>query len=273
MSRVPWCLLAIAVCSPAQETRSMIYGRVLDPQVTAVAGATVVVTNEDTNTSITLTTNETGYYEANLLLPGKYRITGEITGFKRTVRTGVILPVSTRSEINLQLELGAVSESISVTAEAPLLDTSTVSSGRIMDNRNVLSLPVFNNSPILLVKLAPGVQSNEARRYNGVNALSGASDHSVAGGVGGSDWSLDGAPNAGSGYAASYLPYSDTIQEFKVETSNFDASVGKSTGATIAIMTKAGTNTLHGTLTEQHWQQRWNAPRFFVKQLYPGFPI
>ncbi len=261
-------LLASALCAPAQETRSMIYGRVLDPQGMAVAGATVVVTSEDTNTSMTLTTNVTGYYEANLLLPGRYRITAEITGFKKTIRTGVVLPVSTRSEVNLQLELGAVTESVSVTAEAPLLDTSTVSSGRIMDTRNVLSLPVFNNSPVLLVKLAPGVQSSEARRYNGVNALGGASDFRVAGGVGGSDWSLDGAPNAGTGYQASYLPYSDTIQEFKVETSNFDASVGKTTGATISIMTKAGTNAFHGTLTEQHWQQRLNAARFFVKQLY-----
>ena len=77
----------------AQETRSVIFGRVLDPQASAVVGATVTVTNTDTNTSTTLTTNETGYYEANLLLPGAYHVSGEMPGFRKSIRSGVILPV------------------------------------------------------------------------------------------------------------------------------------------------------------------------------------
>ncbi|HEY6402109.1 MAG TPA: hypothetical protein VI479_11910, partial [Blastocatellia bacterium] len=81
------------------------------------------------------------------------------------------------------------------------------------------------------------------------------------------EYSIDGAPNAGSGYQAAYLPYSDTIQEMKIETSNFDAAVGHSSGASISLMTKAGTNAYHGTLTWQHWQQRWNATRFFTNTL------
>ena len=72
----------------------------------------------------------------------------------------------------------------------------------------------------------------------------------------------------GNGYSAAYLPYSTTIQEFKVESTNFDASIGHTTGMTVSVMTKSGSNSLHGALTEQHWQQRWNGTRFFVKQQY-----
>ena len=247
--------------SPAQETRSVLFGRVIDPQDSAVAGATVIVTNTDTNVSMRLTTNETGYYEANLLLAGNYQITAEMSGFKRSIRSGIVLPVSTRTEITIKLQIGEVAESVSVVAEAPLLDTSSISAGRVMENRSVIDLPTFNNSPLMLIKLVPGVQASANRRYNGVNALGGTSEAHNAGNVGGNDWSIDGVPDMGNGYSAAYLPYSTTIQEFKVETANFDVSVGHTSGATISVMTQAGTNSLHGALTEQHWQQRWNGTR------------
>src|SRR4029077_15257024 len=81
-------------------------------------------------------------------------------------------------------------------------------------------------------------------------------------------WSIDGVPNMGNGYAAAYLPYSTTISEYMVATQNFDAAVGHSSGISISIMTKSGANALHGDLTEQYWNNRWNGARFFVKQAY-----
>ena len=104
----------------AQETRSTIFGRVLDPQSAAVAGASVVVTNVDTNATTRLRTNETGYYEASLLLPGNYQVSSEMQGFKKTVRSGIVLSISSRVEIDLLLAVGETAETISVTAEAPL---------------------------------------------------------------------------------------------------------------------------------------------------------
>ncbi len=261
-------LLAVTSVVPAQETRSMIYGRVLDPQGSAVPAAAVVVTNTDTNTTTKLTTNETGYYEASLLLPGSYQVTAEASGFKRALRSGMTLPVSTRMEINLTLELGAVSETVSVTAEAPILDTSTVSSGRVMDNRTLMDLPVLGNSAILLVKLTPGIQVPGTNNYLGLHSNQGGSGYYTPGNVGGNEWSIDGMPNAGDERRVAYLPYSDTLSEFKVETSNFDSSIGHTTGVNIAMMSKAGTNDYHGTLTEQHWQQRWNGSSFFVRKNY-----
>ena len=117
-----FCVVALgfAAAAAAQETRGMIYGRVTDQQSAAVAGAVVAVVNTDTNVAVRRTTNETGYYEANLLLPGNYQVTVEADGFRRSVRSGIALSIASRVEIDHQLEIGAVTESVSVTAEAPL---------------------------------------------------------------------------------------------------------------------------------------------------------
>ncbi len=262
-------LLAAAVL-PAQETRGVIFGRIYDPQKSAVLNAAVAVINVETNTVQRTSTNETGYYEVPYLLPGGYEVTAEAAGFKKGVRRGITLSVSSRAEVDFILELGAVAETVSVTAEAPLLDTSTVSSGRVLDNRQVMDLPVFGNSVILLIKLTPGMHGGGNNNYLGLHSNVGGSDYYMAGSVGGNEWSIDGVPINGNSRRVAYLPYSDTVQEFKVETAGFDASIGHTTGANISMMTKSGANLYHGTLTEQHWQQRWNGTPFFTNKLYWG---
>ncbi len=266
----------LAALSPAlflvtlhsQETRSMIFGRVLDPQGSAIVGASVVVRNAETGVALTFMTNETGYYEANLLIPGNYELTAEAAGFKKLVRKGVTLPVSSRREVNLPLEVGGVTETISVTAEAPLLETGSVSTGRVLDNKSVMELPVLGNSAMLLVKLTPGIQSSGVNNYLALHSNIGASDYSVGGNIGGNSWTLDGSPNQGPSRRSAYLPYTDAIAEFKVETTNFDASIGQTSGSAITMLSKSGANEFHGTLTWQHWQQRWQGTPFFVKQQY-----
>ena len=161
-----------------------------------------------------------------------------------------------------------MSESVSVTAEAPLLETNAVSSGRVIDNRSMSELPVLNNSPTLLAKLSPGVQFNGTNRYLSFSSQTGASAFNTTGNVGGNDYSIDGALNASDGRQISYLPHTDALLEFKVETSGFDASIGGTTGAAVAMMTKAGTNEYHGAASWMHWQQRWNGTPFFTRQLW-----
>src|SRR5712692_9749479 len=268
--RLLLCVALLSIPLWSHETRSTIFGRVYDPQKSAVVNAALLVTNLATNTPQRTATNESGYYEVSYLLPGTYEVTAEAGGFKKGLRRGINLTVSTRAEIDFTLELGTVAETVSVTADAPLLDTSTVSSGRVLDNRQVMDLPVFGNSAILLIKLTPGIQSGGNNNYLGLHSNIGGSDYYVAGNVGGNEWSIDGVPANGNSCRAAYLPYSDTIQEFKVETSGFDASIGHTTGANISMMTKSGANQYHGTLTEQHWQQRWNGTPFFTNKLYWG---
>jgi hypothetical protein len=201
-------------------------------------------------------------------MPGNYQLIVEQEGFKRLMRSGVVLPVSWRLQVNLSLEIGGVAETISVTADAPLLETNAVSSGRVIDNKSLMELPVMGNSAMLLVKLAPGIQTGGVNNYLALHSNAGGSDYSVGGAIGGNSWTLDGSPNQGPGRRTAYLPYTDAVAEFKVETNNFDASIGQSSGAAITMISKSGANELHGTATWQHWQQRWQGTPFFVKQNY-----
>ncbi len=252
----------------AQETRGTIQGRVLDPSGAAMPRASVVVENVDMNTATRLTSNETGYYEATLLLPGNYRVSVEAAGFKKTMRGGVVLPLSGSVEINLALEVGGVNETVSVTSQAPVLETATVSSGRTLENRSVMDLPVIANNTMVLVKMSPGIFTGGVNDYLGPHSIAGASDYSTGASAGGNEWSIDGVPSNGANRQTAYLPAVDTVQEVRVETSNFDAAVGHGTMANVSMMTKAGTNSYHGTLTEQHWQQRWQGTNFYTRQLY-----
>lgn len=271
MSHARWWLLAgVLLALPAalaQETRSMIFGRVLDPQGGAVPGATVTVRNTDTGVTLTYKTNESGYYEASLLIPGNYEVSAEMSGFKKLIRRGIVLPVASRLEITLHLEVGGVTETVTVTAAAPLLETNAVSHGRVMENKSVMELPVMNNSALLLVKLAP-VQTGGVNNYLALHSNIGGSDYSVSGNIGQNSWTLDGSPNQGPSRRAAYLPYTDAVAEMKIETTNFDASIGQTTGVAVTMISKSGTNEMHGTLTWQHWQQRWQGTPFFVKQAY-----
>src|SRR5262245_55120582 len=253
LMRIASLIAAIVWNAPAQETRSIIFGRVLDPTGAAVAGASVAVTNTDTNVSTNVSANENGYYEANLLLPGNYQVSVEAPGFKKSLRIGVVLTVATRQQIDFTMTLGAVAETVEVRGEAPLIETNVVNSGRLIDRRNVADLPVQGFNPMLLAMLTPGLQAGGVNKYNCLHCVGGSSDFSVDGKVGGNDFSVDGAPNS-RGRSPAFLPAVDSVEEYKVETSGFDANIGHTTGAVVTLMTKAGTNAFHGTLSKQHWQ-------------------
>src|SRR5687768_7490236 len=260
------CLFTILAL--AQETRSTINGRVYDKQASAIPGANVTVTNSDNGTVTHLTANETGYYEAPLLLPGNYKISGSATGFKTSIREGVALQLSQTLSIDLRLDVGSVSETVEVTASAPVLDTSPLEAGALIDNEQLMDMPVLGNNPTLLTKFMPGIQTDGVNNYLGLHSIAGGSAYNNAGGVGGNEWSIDGVPNNGGSRQAAYLPYSDSISEVRVDTTGFDVSQGRGTGTQIVAMTKAGTNQYHGTLTEQHWQQRYNGTPYFARRLY-----
>ncbi len=262
-------LAAIAAAVHAQETRSAIHGRVLDPQSTAISGAKVVVRNTETNTTSQLTSNDTGYYEANLLLPGAYQVTVESAGFRTSIRKGIVLPVASRIEVEMRLQIGSVSESVTVVADAPLLDTTSANTGRVVDQRTQAGLPLSSSNVTLFARMAPGVQSNGEVRVIGPGDQASTSDYKIAGGVGGNEWSIDGGSNTGSGgRRVGYVAHSDEISEIKVETNNFDASIGHSSGMVVSMMSRSGTNQFHGGASNIHEQTRWNSTPFFTRQLY-----
>ncbi len=263
--------MALALASAsiyAQESRGSISGRVTDPTGAIVPSATVTVTNTATNTSRRLVTNDTGYYEANLLEPSTYTVSVEAQGFKKALRSGLTLNVSARIEIDVALEVGGVAETVEVTAEAPLLETTTASGGRVLDNRQILNLPFSDTNPFALSALAPGMQWTGQPEYRRPFDNAGTSSFNTAGGVGQNEYTIDGMTVVGSGRRVGFVPPSDSITEFKLETSNFDASQGFTSGAAINVSSRSGTNALHGALFNQHWQQRWNATPFFTREAY-----
>ncbi len=248
-----------------QDPRGAITGTVTDPAGAVIAGAAVAIVNTETQTVIRTSTNETGYFEVGLLNPGVYSIAVEVPGFKRSVRTGLALSVAGRLNVPIQMEVGQVAESIEVTAQAPVIDTTTASGGRIIDNKQVTELPFTNMNPFALATLAAGMQWTGEPQSLRPFDRGGTSAFNTMGGIGGNEYTVDGAPVTGIDRTVGYIPPSEAVSEFKLETTPFDASYGHTTGAVVNVMTKAGTNSYRGSLFNQHWQQRWNATPHFTR--------
>ena len=171
-------------------------------------------------------------------------------GFKTTTRSGIVLAVGQQVSVPFTLEVGQVTEQVTVTAEAPLLDTARSRPAQNFDSRMVEGLPMFSNMPIMLARFAAGREPVDEPDA-GVAGLRGR-HHAGApaapiGGVGSNNYTIDGATNNGSGRRIAASPNSDMIQEMRVESSNFDASVGHGLGLQISMMTRAGTNQYRGT--------------------------
>jgi hypothetical protein len=262
------CVSLFTCVARAQEARGSIAGRVTDAQSAVIAGAAIVVTNTGTNAVVRTRTNEAGYFEATLLNPGQYSVTAEATGFKRSVRSGLSLSVAGRLDLTFELELGSVTESVEVTAVAPLLDTTTASGGRVIDSRQIVQLPLGDMGPFSLSAMAPGMAPTGSSAERRVFDKGGTSNYFAMGGVGQNEYTLDGASVTGTNRRVGFAPPGEAVSEFKLETMPFDASYGHTTGATINAITKGGTNDFHGSLYEMHRQQRWNATPHFIRLAY-----
>jgi hypothetical protein len=264
MRRTLWFFILgilLPCAAAAQETRGNISGTVRDEQG-VVPGASVKITNVETQVSQNLLTNDSGYFEAPLLNAGRYEVTVQMTGFKSATRSNVVLGVGQQLTVPFMLEVGQITEEIVVRAETPILDTSSLSSGANFDSRLVESLPMFSNMPITLSRFSPGVNVNDAQTqvsqgYVDNTSLSAGSllglplagtQNPLTPPVGGNNYTIDGANNNGSNRRIAASPNSDMIQEMRVESANFDASVGHGLGLQISMMTRAGTNTQRGTV-------------------------
>lgn len=272
--KVAIAMICAAIVGPAiaraQETRGSILGTVKDPSGGVLPGMVVVVTNEETNVSAQVVTNDRGYFEVPYLVPGSYRITIQMEGFKKFTQTGLMLTVNNRLEVPVTLDLGTVTDEVAVVSAVPLLETTTASASTSLSNRQVNSLPVFGNSAMLLTRSVPGMQWTAQPNYLGLHSNAGASGTNAAGGVGGNEYSLDGVSNSAEGRRVAYLPYTDTVAEIKVETASFDASKGHGSGATVSALTKSGTNAFRGSATWQYWNAKWNATQSTTNAAYYG---
>jgi hypothetical protein len=276
---VPALVLAavFAISGFAQETRGTIVGRVTDASGAVVPNASVQVTNKAMGTSASFTTNQDGLYSAPLLLPGTYSVTANAAGFKQTVRDNVELRVADRIEVNIGLQVGGAEQSVTVAENAPLLGTETASMGSVVTSQQIRDLPLSYGNPFALIGISSGTGFVGNPRLDRPFEPSHIANFTMNGTRGDrSDITLDGAPatataNAGE-VIASYVPPTDILEEFKVQTATFDAAVGNTEGGVTNLSIKSGTNDLHGTAYYTITRKQFWANDFFNNRLGQDTP-
>jgi Carboxypeptidase regulatory-like domain/TonB dependent receptor len=255
------CALLLAVLSPiavlehacAQEFRGTISGTVKDPTGAVVREAQVTITETTTATVNRTKTDSAGQYVVPFLQPGTYQIFVESSGFKKEVRDGITLQANEHPLIDLTLQIGSAAETVSVTADAPLIDTANASVGQVISTKEVEDLPVNGRTPITLVELAVGVvptsQPSQIHPFDN----SGASSWSIGGTPAqASEVLLDGSPDTTWQGDVAYNPPQGVVKELSISVSDTDASFGHTIGGVMNQITMSGTNRFHGSVYEFH---------------------
>src|SRR5260221_3085692 len=253
----------------AQTTYGSIAGTVMDASGAAIADAQVTLTNLATTEKRVAQSGTDGLYDFVNLLPGRYSIGTEKTGFKRITRPEVIVEVGQSVRIDVTLQVGDVNQTIEVTGETPLLQAETSSLGQVVEERKANELPLNGRNVFSLITLAPSVvpQGSAGGTPVGVNPF-GWGNFQVNGSFGNESAEyLDGQPlNIGYINLPVVIPTQDSIQEFKVQTSNLGADWGKFSGGVINLSTKSGTNGLHGEAYEYLRDKVLDANDYFLNK-------
>lgn len=281
-------LLFLGASVVAQESRGRIAGRVSDSTRAPIPGATVTITDAARGTTTTLTTNSEGLFQAPYLLPGTYQVAVEVAGFKKHVQDRVLLQMNETRDLAIVLEVGGIEEAVSVTAENLPLNTTDGQLGFTVDAKRLAELPLIHGDPYKIMGLATGLAHSGSQRldrpYEPTHIVGYAYDGTRSNR---SDLLIDGAPSTSTANAneviASYVPPSDMVQEFKVQTATFDAQFGNTEGGVTSMSIKSGTNRFHGSVYYFAEPKAWAAndtfgntrkqPRPDTSSDRPGFSI
>jgi hypothetical protein len=231
----------------AQEFRGSITGRVTDPNGALIPGATVTLKNTETNVELSTTTNADGVYTFPLVQPGRYTLTVTAQGFNTAVREGIEVRVADRLTIDVEMQVG-VAATVTTVATEEALETGSVSTGLVIQNRQVSELPLVEGTAYQLATLTPGVVYTGNPMFMGPTSNGNLAAFRANGGIGPNQVTLDGSPNYAFDGGVGFSPPSDAVQEFKVQTNSFDAQQGYTASATVNVALKSGTNDLHGSL-------------------------
>jgi hypothetical protein len=275
--------LTLVLCSAHGQYRASIQGVVTDPQGSAVSGATVTLTNLETSQTLTATTDDNGVYNFNALAPSKYSLTVEMGGFKKKVLESVGVIADQANALNVQLEIGEVTQSVTVSGDStPLIDTETANLSGTVNSNQIQHMPSFGRDVLKLVELAPGSfadgsQASGSDNYNLPGTQTGGGQSGGADGIfktengaqvisGGQQTenngiSIDGISTTSAvwGGATIVTPSEDSVESVKVISNSYDAEDGRFSGTQIQITSKSGTNNYHGSLFITTHQPNLNA--------------
>ncbi len=271
MARLKSVYLALVICLAlptlliAQGTGGRILGRIADPTGAVLAGVKVTASNEATGVSQDALSNDSGDYAFPNIAVGTYSLTFDLTGFKKAVRHSVALDVNQVITLNMTMQLGAAQEVVDVTAEAPLVDTSSTQLGAVVNNRSVNELPLNARDTYQFLQLQPGVQSQLGSSGGTFYGSDSAGSVSVNGGRDrANNFSVNGG-DANDQFVnlPTIQPTPDAIEEFRVISNTFDAEYGRNSGAVVNVVTKSGTNQWHGNVYEYFRNTVLNAQGYF----------
>ena len=256
-------LFAVAICglaAHAQLSTATMFGSVTDSTGAAVPGATVTLTQTQTNFVRTTKTNGQGEYRAEFLPVGPYKVKVDFTGFKEYIQSGVVLAAAQQAALNFTLQPGEQTTEVEVTAQVPLVNLGNSTLGSTIDNREVDNLPIVDRNAYTLLGLVPGVQQTTNE-----NSIGPPMEHVIINGgsdnmVGQVTYYLDGGLNmTGVRNTGNVLPNPDAIDQFRVDTNNFSAEYGRTGAGVVSALTKSGTNSVHGSVFYFHRETNFNS--------------
>ncbi|MDX2178464.1 MAG: TonB-dependent receptor [Bryobacteraceae bacterium] len=263
-SRVSVLVLLGSAGILAQTSTGTIVGTVLDTAQAVVPEASVTVTNTGTNEISRAVTGAAGTYIVPLLKPGSYRVEVTAPGFKKFRQDGIVLQVQQQARVDVALQVGDVAESIDVVADAAVVETTSSSVGKVVDNKRIGDLPLNTRNVYGLINLTPGVSGGIGNSHNQV----GYSVNGVRGGL--FDTLVDGSsaafPTVNGFHGISVFPSVDAVAEFKVQASNYSAEFGRSNGSVLNLVYKSGTNDFHGSAYEFLRNSVLDANNYFNNQ-------
>src|SRR2546425_5507203 len=264
--RILGVFLLCAVAVSAQTNKGGISGTVMDANGAAVPGASVTITNLGTNQSQKVTTSDTVSFQVSSLDPVTYTIVVEMAGFKKAILETVKVETATTASVNVVLEAGKVDESVTITADAPLINTESGATSQTITERQIQDIPLNNRSVLDLALTAPNVSGDVGSEDPGVSSDQPVPGFNlnVNGGRSGSTAILaDGVNNTGVGIARAVVSFTpETVQEFTVQTSAYSAEFGNTGGGTINATTKSGTNSFNGVALWYTRNPKFNATPF-----------
>jgi hypothetical protein len=259
-------LCLAASLGSAQDFRATISGHIYDSSGGAIPGARIQAINVANNESSAASSDANGAYTVPFLRPGQYRLTVTADGFKQFIRENITLEVGRVVGIEVTLEVGAVSENITVTAEAALLETQTASRVGVVNQQQVQSLPLNSRNPFMLGAMMSGVTFRGAAIWQRPFDNGAIAEWSVNGGrQSNNEFLMDGAPNnaqLGNNNIA-YVPIVDAVQEFSIQQNSYDAQYGKTGGGVFNVVLKSGSQDFHFTAWE-FMRRRWMDANTFV---------
>jgi len=269
---VLWVVMAVSlpVNSVAQTTQGGIVGAIRDEKGANIAGAKVTVSNAATGLQRETTTAGNGLFRLLALPTGTYQLKAEAPGFATATTTGVEVGVDQIRRVEIVLHVGVRNEIVEVQADAALTQTETSKRGEIIDNRKVEELPLNGRDFAQLARLNPGVATSGGGggQQGGEGGVSGFSSNGLRSTS--NNFMVDGIDNNDYfGGAAAQIPSIDSIQESEVQTNTFSAEYGRNSGSVVNLVTKSGSNQLHGSVYEFFRHDALDARNFFNASAFP----